>query len=265
MEFQYLSPLINEASTVLSNINAVFKDKDLETVMREGSVFKREMLAESVFSLKKALSDITKVYQECNSKVSPTNDYVKKDEFKDMLTSLIPMISQSVKEALQGPEQQKGNDSSTHTIMSVPPVKPSENMKKSDHVVLLHGEVGEDNFSGFDDHQWNTVVKKKLGSKLKSIPIKNSVKTKDGKACLFVESEETMNQVKAALKDDYNVELSKPKSNSLYPKVKMYNIDTSVYNKDNKEQLNQSGWEQRKPLSMFCMSIRSNSIYEKKF
>ena len=116
-------------------------------------------------------------------------------------------------------------------------VIPQHAPEKRDHVIVVHGEVGEDNFAGFNDNQWNTVVKRNLSSKLKSIPIKNSVKTKDGKACLFVKNEETMNEVKEALKDEYNVETNKAKSKKIYPKLKMFDLDTSVYNENGMDKL----------------------------
>ena len=146
-----------------------------------------------------------------------------------MLESLIPIISERMKNQLYNP--------GSHQPVETKQVIPQHVPEKRDHVIVVHGEVGEDNFAGFDDNQWNTVVKRKLSSKLKSIPIKNSVKTKDGKACLFVENEETMNEVKEALKDEYNVETNKAKSKKIYPKLKMFDLDTSVYNENGMDKL----------------------------
>jgi len=201
-----LLPHMDEAEKVLDSINAVFKDKDLDTVMREGSNFKRDLLAELVFSLKNVLGNLIESFKSCSSNSSPC-PFVKKDELQGMLTSLIPMISKSVKETLSEPDDRNVCD--THQPCSQPISNP---VIKDDHVIVPHGEVSDDNFSGFNDEKWNTVVKKNLSKKLKSIPIKNSVKTKGGKACLFVEGEANMNKVKAALKDDYNVEASKPRA-----------------------------------------------------
>ena len=228
MDRECLSSVLTEANAVQKNIEAVFKNKDLQTVMREGSTFKRELLAESVFNLKETLSVLIESVEKCGITSTPTCDYVKKDELKDMLVSLIPMISESVKNQL--------NEPCSHQPVEIEKVT-SPASEKRDHVIVVHGEVGNSNFDGFNDSQWNTVVKKKLSSKLKSIPIKNSLKTKDGKACLFVENEATMNEVREALKDDYNVETNKAKSNKIYPKLKMFDLDTSVYNENDTDKL----------------------------
>ena len=97
MDRERLSSVLTEANAVQKNIEAVFKNKDLQTVMREGSTFKRELLAESVFNLKETLSVLIESVEKCGITSTPTCDYVKKDDLKDMLVSLIPMISESVK------------------------------------------------------------------------------------------------------------------------------------------------------------------------
>ena len=51
MEFDCLIPHFTEANHVMEDINKLFKDKDLDTVMHAGSNFKRDVLAESIFAL----------------------------------------------------------------------------------------------------------------------------------------------------------------------------------------------------------------------
>ena len=154
--------------------------------------------------------------------------FVRKCELQSMLETIIPKITESVKEKLAEPVKQSAECSSK---------SHSDNIEKRDHVVVVHGEIGENRFSGFNDNQWNDVVKKNLSTKLKSIPIKKSLKTREGKACLFVENEKTMNDVKEALQDQYNVEVNKAKSKAILPKVKMFDLNTSVYTKESTEKL----------------------------
>ena len=79
MDRERLSSVLKEANAVQRNIEAVFKDKDLQTVMREGSNFKRELLAESVFNLKEMLATVIKSVESCGVTSTPTTcDYVKK-------------------------------------------------------------------------------------------------------------------------------------------------------------------------------------------
>ena len=47
-----------------------------------------------------------------------------------------------------------------------------------------------------------------------------------------MENEKTMNEVKEALQGQYNVEANKATSKAIYPKVKMFDLDTSVYTKE---------------------------------
>ena len=226
MEIDCLIPIVNEATAAKKRIDDVFKEKSLDVVMREGGNYKRELLAELVFDLKSALTNLLNGIQQHGllSVINPSDAFVRKDELQSMLESIIPKITESVKERLTGPLPQPAECCIKE--------QTTVNAEKRDHVVVIHGEIGDNNFSGFNDDQWNTVIKKNLSSKLKSFPIKKSLKTKEGKACLFVENENTMNEVKEALQGQYNVEANKAKSKAIYPKVKMFDLDTSVYTKE---------------------------------
>ena len=195
MDRERLSSVLKEANAVQKNIEAVFKDKDLQTVMREGSNFKRELLAESVFNLKEMLATVIKSVESCGVTSTPTTcDYVK----KKMIWKICWYISNSNNiwkcEKLIKRTWLSSNCWNWSSI-STP--------EKTDHIIVVHGEVGDANFHGFKDNKWNTVVKRNLSSKLKSIPIKNSLKTKDLRSpqrLLFVENEETMNQIRGSVK-----------------------------------------------------------------
>ena len=52
MEIDCLIANVKEATVVKKQIDDVFKEKSLDAVMREGASFKRELLAESAFSLR---------------------------------------------------------------------------------------------------------------------------------------------------------------------------------------------------------------------
>ena len=91
---------------------------------------------------------------------------------------------------------------------------------------------GDDKFTGFTENEWHS-TKETFAEKLKSMPIKKSLKTKQGKGCLFIEDEETTEKVKNALSVTYNVEVTtKPKFQKILPKVKMFNIDSEIYKND---------------------------------
>jgi len=71
---------------------------------------------------------------------------------------------------------------------------------------------------------------------LKDVPIKNTIKTKTGKACIFVNNEHIL-ETQNALKDTFNIEISNAKKNKILPKMKIFDIDTSIYKKDSKQLL----------------------------
>jgi len=228
MAYDNLIEAYNIAKDVKTSFDAQYKDKSLDEVLRT-SHFKRETLADSAFSLKSALDRlIVNLDKYGLTKKDESQDFVTKPDLKSIIESIIPTVIDKVKDTLL-PEKNQANVPSSSDSVQVSPNIPN----KSDHVIVVSGENGDRD--GFNDTQWTDVVKKDLSYKLKSIPIKNTIKTHDGKACLFVEDESTVNDVRNALQSDYNVEVNR--STKRLPRVKMFDIDTSVYDKNSADKL----------------------------
>ena len=150
-----------------------------------------------------------------------------------MLSEILPSI---LKNACPNPENCPIPDIAVPAQSNVTDTLPLDK-----HVVLIHGENDQtDKFKGFDDTEWTEVVKKNLSKKLHDVPIKKSVHTKDGKGCLILPDAASAAKVRSALQEKYNVEVtskSNAKTGSLLPKMCIVDIDVTLYNKENKQQL----------------------------
>ena len=128
------------------------------------------------------------------------------------------------------------------------------------HCVLIHGENDEeDGFKGFGKDEWSEVVRNKISKKLQHIPIKISVNTRDGKGCLVLPNKEAATEVQNALKDDFNIEIS---SKKVYPKMKMFNIDPSLYGKDSEETLKNDIMRKNSSVKSIMDEESSSSVFE---
>ena len=74
--------------------------------------------------------------------------FVRKCELQSMLESIIPKITENVKKKLAEPEKQPAECSSK---------SHSDTIEKKDHAVAVHGKIGENSISGFNDNQWKKV------------------------------------------------------------------------------------------------------------
>ena len=89
---------------------------------------------------------------------------------------------------------------------------PALNSNPEKHMIIL--ENSDETDSKFNTVAWNDIVKTKLAPKFKNVPIEKTLLSKDGKGCIFVPNKKVQEEVKQALEndDDFNVTAnSKPK------------------------------------------------------
>ena len=218
---------IREAISIKSKCDKLYENKDSAGILAK-TTLSRQVLSDSVCGLRTALDNVLDAYKtlQLQPPVVTTGDYVRKGELKELLSDLIPGL---IGDALK----------SSNTVTPCAEAEPAP-IEDTRHVVLIHGDNSkDDNSSGFGKNEWTEVVKKNISSKLKHIPIKKSIHTKEGKGCLILHDENVVAQVKDALGEDYNVEAASPKTHSkhIYPKLRIFDLDTDVYKKDSLETL----------------------------
>ena len=97
-------------------------------------------------------------------------------------------------------------------------------------------ENHEDNFS---ENSWATVVKSKVSSKLKSVPVHKTVLNKKGQGCIFLPSEKEKHEAIEVLKSYFKVTPSNcVSSKKLSPKLKIHNLTEHRF--ENKEKLKEA-------------------------
>ena len=67
------------------------------------------------------------------------------------------------------------------------------------HIVVVENHEGN-----FFEDSWATVVKNKMSSKLKSVPVHKTVLNKKGQGCIFFPSEKEKHKAIEVLKSDFN-------------------------------------------------------------
>ena len=88
------------------------------------------------------------------------------------------------------------------------------------HIVVVENHEGN-----FSEDSWATVVKNKVSSKLKSVPVHKTVLNKKGQGCIFLPSEKEKHKAIEMLKSDFKVTPSNPASSKkLSPKLKIHNL-----------------------------------------
>ena len=230
-DYEVFVKAIGDANDAKALAEGIIKQKDVQGVASQSTITKF-VLADALFGLKNALESLLKssekVITSCD--VVPlveTDKFIQKSELKDMLTQLLPeVINASVL------KKYDVQDPALPTI--VEEQVEEQPVMKEKHVIVIHGENDQDNtFSGFGENKWNEVVRKNVSTKLKGISVEKSLRTKDGKGCIFLPDAQTMVKVKTVLEKEYNVEASSKKAqkNLLYPKMRIYDIDTAMYPK----------------------------------
>ena len=132
-----------------------------------------------------------------------------------------------------------------------------EAVNKEKHVVVIESQ---DDDAGFSKNQWSNDVRKNLIDKLKQIPIEKSVHTKKGKGCIFVNDQDTMMKVSDALKDSYNVATSTKKKQTIQPKMKLFDLDTDIYNADSGDDLRNDILQKNVEINQLITSSDSSEL-----
>ncbi|HBK72411.1 MAG TPA: hypothetical protein DDZ39_12285 [Flavobacteriaceae bacterium] len=219
-------------------LNKMKKCNLIGEILELHGIFKRIMRSNYNCKSKDIEQDNNDYSEENNSQ------FVKRNEMKEIINELVPIITNNIMEKLLEKNENLNNESKYNDRKLI---EKNENKSKNNEskvfknqessVIIVHGENNQDDKNlGFTDEKWNDVVKKSLTTKLKNIPIKKTIKTKTGKVCVFVENNEKEN-VKEALKDSYNVEIDEIKKKKMYPKMKIYNLDNTLYDKNSGVQL----------------------------
>ena len=177
---------------------------------------KRDNLIDSIFSLKEVCSDLFTIILDINKEA---NNIPKMLE--NSLKKFTDEINSNFLNALKS------------TKSSVPPKLPEDGKK---HVILL--ECKDTDAQAYNTGSWSEIVKKKVAPTLKSVPVQKSVLSKDGKGCLFFPNQKAQQDAKIALESDFNVSTATKSKKSLFPKLKIFNIDNDIYTE--KQELRQA-------------------------
>ena len=189
-DYEVFVKAIGDANDAKALAEGIIKQKDVQGVASQSTITKF-VLADALFGLKNALESLLKssekVITSCD--VVPlveTDKFIQKSELKDMLTQLLPeVINASVL------KKYDVQDPALPTI--VEEQVEEQPVMKEKHVIVIHGENDQDNtFSGFGENKWNEVVRKNVSTKLKDISVEKSLRTKDGKGCIFLPDAQTM-------------------------------------------------------------------------
>ena len=182
---------------------------------------KRDTLIDSIFSLKEVCSDLFSIIVDVNKEVS--NDVANgiPEMLENSLKKFTDEINNSILNAFKATES------------SVSQKLPEDEKK---HVIIL--ESKDTDAQVYNTGSWSEVVKKKITPTLKSVPVQKTVLSKDGKGCLFFPNQKAQQEAKLALESDFNVSTATKSKKSVFPKLKIYNINNDIYTE--KQELRQA-------------------------
>ena len=203
----------------MEDILRTYQGKTKQQVIANGSGFRKEVLADTVFALKGIAEELfemvnkyqtSSVMETCNSLVNEVK----------LLRESIPNI---VKDTIEC------SFPSTNQVQVAP--KPDVTPRHSILIEQHNNEV-------FDGEAWNTVVKSSITGKLKSVPVKRSTVTKAGQGCLVFPTKEDQENAERVLKSDFKVTKSTQNPKKLMPKIKVFDLQS--FKKTQKEELKEA-------------------------
>lgn len=199
----------------------IYSGKTMEIVIGNSS-YKRDILAESVYSLKDVAENLYSIVMQ-----------IKKDDALSKCNKLMDEMN-VLKQSL--PEIIRNTVASTIKPISeaVSPI-PLNVEDKQRHVIMVQDKTLN---VKFDETSWSTVVKGTLKEKLKSIPIDRSLVTKKGQGCLFFPNKQAQEKAKSALEPHYEITSTSRPQKTVMPKIKVFDVDTEVH--QNKSELRQA-------------------------
>ena len=206
------------------NASDPYKGKTKANILAEGK-FKRENLIDSMLSMKEVCCNLFDVVLNLSDKVVSKTPQLDKitDALETSFNKLSADLTKNLANAFIKPSQSATND------VDYPALNAEKHM-----VILANNDQSETN-PKFSTTAWSDIVKTKLTTKLKNVPIEKTLLSKDGKGCIFLPTKKIQEEVKQALENDTDFSVtadSKPRK-SVLPKLKIFNIDTGKYNDKN--------------------------------
>ena len=195
--------------TKLIDILKLYHDKTKQQVIANGSQFKRDILADTVFALK----DITQELLKMTDGIIQSNSLEK--QLKTLVHETLPEV---VRSAVK---------SATSDAVELPSKSSNANQEK--HAVIVEPESGN-----FNKETWADAVKK-IDGKLKEVPVKKNLITKNGQGCIMFPDKDSQEKAEVALRDDFLITSSSKTSSKLMPKLKIHDLEG--YDKDDKPAL----------------------------
>ena len=221
--------IIMDVDQLLSTVKAkmdetlkIYNGKSIDTIVRTGS-YKKDVLAESVFSLKYVAEELYKIIV-----------HIKKDDALDKCNELMNEMK-SLKDSL--PEIIKDTIRSAdgiHHDSTLSNLAVNDTEDKERHVIVLQEKNSN---AKFDEKSWSNVVKSTLKDELKTIPVNKSLVNKNGQGCLFFPNKDAQTEAKSALEQIFDVTTDSKPRKAIMPKIKVFDLDIEMYN--NKEDLRQ--------------------------
>ena len=188
---------IDQIKCKLLDASHNFRGKTRESILKN-STYDRKMLIETIYSL----IDIADKLLDSNNSENLKIEKIAKT-FTEKTETLI-------KELIMKSDAGKTNNAD------------EKNSPIEKHVLLVDNTDEDDKFS---DESWTQVVKNSISKKLKKVPVNKTVLNKDGKGCIFLPDETSLNEAKQVLSSDYSVSKSNKKPNQLLPKMKINNLN----------------------------------------
>ena len=197
--------MMMDRASLLAQFNdstKVFKNKSKDSVTKTSS-YDRKMLIETVYSLMEICENLLKG-------PSPSVDEIANacmQKTKEVLVEILPKLINP--------------DTDNKNVSRKTPISADE------RVLIVENSSSEG--GTFTNESWTEVVNRKISKKLKNIPVVRNVVNKNGKGCLILPSEETLNHAKTALEDEFTVQHQERKINTLMPRLKIHNFTVKDY------------------------------------
>ena len=202
-----------EATTTYSQLQEELKEIN-EKIHGKGKIKGclnvTEMMAETRNSRTLLAQTVLELYRVCERSVAVIESYKKPPVtndhdlnkvnadiatiVKDQLEALLP---QALKNALSPFQKQTQDNTAPNSLESVNK-EPSTEPK---HLLLVENkpENDEDRSELITEQQWTTVVKRKMKTQLKEIPVKKATLTQKGRATVVFPDEESLKKANVAL------------------------------------------------------------------
>lgn len=151
--------------------------------------------------------------QESMTKQCLTADSLK-DMIKTEMDSIIPEIVKQI-----GAEVLKEGDSS-HCSFNTGAMQNEEK-----HALIIQQKTTEGEAESFSKVQWSDMLQGTVSEKLNEVPVTKSTLTADGKGYVSFPDKQSRDMAAEALKDEFVIEEKNKRSKTLYPKMKICDLE----------------------------------------